>query len=218
MESAITFIFYLVILLFSVVIHEVSHGAVAYALGDPTAKYAGRLTLNPIPHIDPFGSIILPLILALPALFGAPTIIFGWAKPVPYNPYNLKNQKWGPALVGAAGPGSNILVAVLVGLAIRFLPSIPALSPEFLATFTGTLSVIVFLNLALAIFNLMPIPPLDGSKVLFAILPYQWLHIRDLLERNGFLILLIFIFFFSRFLLPVILFLFFLITGLTSFF
>ena len=218
MESAITFIFYLVILLFSVVIHEVSHGAVAYALGDPTAKYAGRLTLNPIPHIDPFGSIILPLVLALPALFGAPTIIFGWAKPVPYNPYNLKNQKWGPALVGAAGPGSNIFIAILVGLVIRFLPSIPALSPEFLATFTSILSVIVFLNLGLAIFNLMPIPPLDGSKVLFSALPYQWLHIRDLLERNGLILLLIFIFFFSSMLLPIILLLFSLITGRATLF
>ena len=132
---------------------------------------------------------------------------------MPYNPYNLKNQKWGPALVGAAGPGSNIFIAVLVGLVIRFLPSIPALSPEFLATFTGTLSVIVFLNLGLAIFNLVPIPPLDGSKVLFSVLPYQWLYVRDFLERNGLILLLIFIFFFSRLLLPIILSLFFLITG-----
>ena len=213
MESAITFIFYIVILLFSVVIHEVSHGAMAYALGDSTAKHAGRLTLNPIPHIDPFGSIILPLILALPALFGAPTIIFGWAKPVPYNPYNLKNQKWGPALVGAAGPGSNILIAVVFGFVIRFLPALSGLSPEFVQAFIGALAVIVFLNLGLAIFNLVPIPPLDGSKMLFSLLPYQWLYVRDFLERNGFILLLIFIFFFSRLLLPIILSLFFFITG-----
>lgn len=218
MESAITFIFYIVILLFSVVIHEVSHGAMAYALGDSTAKYAGRLTLNPIPHIDPFGSIILPLILALPALFGAPTIIFGWAKPVPYNPYNLKNQKWGPALVGAAGPGSNILIAILFGLTIRFLPAFSGLSPEFVQTFIGALAAIVFLNLGLAIFNLVPIPPLDGSKMLFAVLPYNQLHIRDFLERNGFFFLLIFIFFFSRFLLPIIFFFFVLLTGLSRLF
>lgn len=213
MDSAITFIFYFVILLFSVVIHEVSHGAVAYALGDPTAKYAGRLTLNPIPHIDLFGSIILPLVLALPALFGAPTIIFGWAKPVPYNPYNLKNKKWGPALVGAAGPGSNIIIAVLFGLLIRFLPTAAALPPEFLGSFISTIAVVVFLNLGLAIFNLVPIPPLDGSKLLFALLPYNLSYARELLERNGFLLLLIFIFFFSRLLLPVVLFIFSLITG-----
>ena len=209
MESAIQSIFFLIILIFSVIIHEISHGFAALYLGDRTAQYAGRLTLNPVPHIDLFGSIILPLMLYL---FQSP-VLFGWAKPVPYNPYNLKNQKWGPALVGAAGPGSNIFIAVLVGLVIRFLPSIPALSPEFLATFTGTLSVIVFLNLGLAIFNLVPIPPLDGSKVLFSVLPYQWLYVRDFLERNGLILLLIFIFFFSRLLLPIILSLFFLITG-----
>lgn len=213
MESAITFFFYLIILLFSVVVHEVSHGAVAYALGDSTAKYAGRLTLNPLPHIDLFGSIVLPLVLALPSFFGAPTMIFGWAKPVPFNPYNLKNQKWGPALVGVAGPGSNVLIALFIGFAVRFLPSVSMFSPEFLSVFTGTLSVIVFLNLGLAVFNLVPIPPLDGSKVLFSILPHRWHFVREFLERNGFFILLIFIFFFSRFLLPIVLFLFSLITG-----
>jgi len=208
-ESVIQSLFFLVILIFSVIIHEISHGFAALFLGDKTAQYAGRLTLNPIPHIDLFGSIILPVMLFL---FQSP-ILFGWAKPVPYNPYNLKNQKWGPALVGAAGPGSNILIALLLGLAVRFLPSAPIFSPEFLSTFISTLSIIVFLNLALAIFNLIPIPPLDGSKVLFSVLPYQWSFVREFLERNGFFILLIFIFFFSRFLLPIILFLFSLITG-----
>ena len=218
MEPIVTFIFYIAIVLFSVVIHEVSHGLMAYALGDSTAKYAGRLTLNPIPHIDIFGSIILPLVLAIPAVFGAPTIIFGWAKPVPYNPYNLKNQKWGPALVGAAGPGSNILIAVLFGLVIRFLPMLSLLSSEFIQNFSATLAVIVFLNLGLAIFNLVPIPPLDGSKMLFSVLPHQWAHIRELLERNGFILLLVFIFFFSQALLPVVLFLFSIITGLARIF
>ena len=218
MEPIVTFIFYIAIVLFSVVIHEVSHGLMAYALGDSTAKYAGRLTLNPIPHIDIFGSIILPLVLAIPAVFGAPTIIFGWAKPVPYNPYNLKNQKWGPALVGAAGPGSNILIAVLFGLVIRFLPMLSLLSSEFIQNFSATLAVIVFLNLGLAIFNLVPIPPLDGSKMLFSVLPHQWAHIRELLERNGFILLLVFIFFFSQALLPVVSFLFYLLTGLMRIF
>lgn len=216
MESAITFIFYIVVVLFSVVIHEVSHGLAAYALGDSTAKYAGRLTLNPIPHIDPFGSIILPLLLAIPAFFGAPTVIFGWAKPVPYNPYNLRNQKWGPALVGGAGPGANILVAIIFGLLIRAMPYLAVFSPEFIQNFSATLAVIVFLNLGLAIFNLVPIPPLDGSKVLFAVLPHQWMYMRELLERNGIMLLLIFIFFFSRALLPIILLFFYLFTGLRA--
>ncbi|MDO8561059.1 MAG: site-2 protease family protein [bacterium] len=213
MESAITFIFYLAILIFSVVIHEVSHGIAAYALGDSTAKYAGRLTLNPIPHIDIFGSIILPLVLAIPAVFGAPTIIFGWAKPVPYNPHNLKNQQWGPALVGAAGPGANIILASIFGLAIRLLPGLGFLPAGFVANFVSTLAIIVLLNLSLAIFNLVPIPPLDGSKVLFSLLPHYLFYIRDFLERNGLFILLIFIFFFSRLLFPVVLFFFQLFTG-----
>ncbi|MBI2640037.1 MAG: site-2 protease family protein, partial [Candidatus Sungbacteria bacterium] len=106
MESATQSAFFIIVLIFSVMVHEISHGFAALFLGDKTAKYAGRLTLNPIPHIDLFGSIILPLML----FFFQSPILFGWAKPVPYNPYNLRNQKWGPALVGAAGPGSNILI------------------------------------------------------------------------------------------------------------
>src|SRR3990167_7689780 len=109
-QSVIGFIFQVAILVMSVVIHEVSHGFMAYALGDSTAKYAGRLTLNPIPHIDPFGSIILPFMLSL--LPGG--VVFGWAKPVAYNPYNLRAQKWGPGLVAAGGPLSNILVAKVI--------------------------------------------------------------------------------------------------------
>ncbi len=105
----IEIIFYFAILLFSIIIHEVSHGSVAYALGDPTAKYAGRLTLNPIPHIDPFGSIILPLILAIPILLGAPTIILGWAKPVPINPYNFKDARWDNVKVALSAPGSQMM-------------------------------------------------------------------------------------------------------------
>ena len=106
------------ILLMSVVIHEVSHGAMANYLGDPTAKYAGRLTLNPIKHLDPFGSILIPLFL----LIVQSPFLFGWAKPVPYNPYNLRNKKWGSAMVAAAGPGSNLIIALIFGLALRFIP------------------------------------------------------------------------------------------------
>src|SRR3989338_6931419 len=98
------FLFVLIIFIFSAIIHEVSHGAIANWLGDPTAKLMGRLTLNPIPHLDPFGSIILPLLLSIPALFGQPTIIFGWAKPVPYNPLRLKNPNLLAAFISVAGP------------------------------------------------------------------------------------------------------------------
>ena len=115
MEIAMPILIKIIVLIFSVVIHEVSHGYAALALGDKTAQYSGRLTLNPIKHIDLFGSILLP---ALTAMLGGP--VFGWAKPVPYNPYNLKNQKWGPAIVGAAGPAANLLLAVIFGLFIRF--------------------------------------------------------------------------------------------------
>ena len=200
MEIAMSVLIKIVVLIFSVVIHEVSHGYAALALGDRTAQYSGRLTLNPIKHIDLFGSIILP---ALTALMGGP--VFGWAKPVPYNPYNLKNQKWGPAIVGAAGPAANLLLAVIFGLFIRFSSSLSAgVSGQFLANFITIAAAISILNLVLAIFNLVPIPPLDGSKVLFALLPYQWRNVEVMLERYGFFALLIFIFFFAQLLVPVI--------------
>ena len=191
----------IIILVFSVIIHEISHGYAALALGDKTAQYAGRLTLNPLKHIDPFGSIILPLLMAL--VPGG--VVFGWAKPVPYNPYNLKNQKWGPAVVGVAGPAANLLLAVVFGLLIRFSPFIfLGVSSQFLSNFITVAAAISILNLALAIFNLVPIPPLDGSKVLFAVLPYRWRGIEASLDRYGFLVLLIFIFFFAQLLVPVI--------------
>jgi Zn-dependent protease len=197
------FIFQIAILIFSVVIHEVSHGAVAYALGDPTAKNEGRLTLNPISHLDFFGSILLPLIMYMSAGF-----IFGWAKPVPYNPYNLKNQKYGPAMVGVAVPLSNFLVEVVFGALIRFSDVL-----NFQVVFLEITFFIAFLNLTLAIFNLVPIPPLDGSKVLFALLPSRSLEFQMTLERYGIFLLLIFIFFFSRLILPVVTFLLRLLTG-----
>ena len=209
MENAIQLVFQIAILLFSVVIHEVSHGYAALALGDRTAKQAGRLTLNPIPHLDPFGSLLLP---ALSLLIGG--FVFGWAKPVPYNPYNLKNQKWGPALVGAAGPAANISLALIFGLTLRFLPDLAnGLGGSFLINFATIVSIIVFLNLLLAVFNLIPIPPLDGSKVLFAVMPYEWRGLQMFLEQYGFFLLLLFIFFFFQWLIPVVFFLFRLITG-----
>ncbi|MBI2175595.1 MAG: site-2 protease family protein [Parcubacteria group bacterium] len=196
------FIFSIAILIMSVVIHEVSHGFVAHALGDPTAKYEGRLTLNPLRHLDPVGSVIVP---ALTYLLGG--FIIGWARPVPYNPYNLRNQKWGPAAVGIAGPLSNIAVAVVFGLVVRF--GAGALPVSFLSVS----ALIVLINLILAVFNLVPVPPLDGSKVLFALLPYRLLRVQEFLERYGLFVLFFFVFFLWRFLSPVITFLFRFVVG-----
>lgn len=214
MENAIPFVFHIAVLVFSVVIHEVAHGYAALALGDHTAEREGRLTLNPVPHIDPFGSILLP---AIGFFLGG--IIFGWAKPVPYNPYNLRNQKWGPAIVGAAGPAANVMLALAFGLVLRFLPQwAGVLPPAFAFNFFMVASTVALLNLSLAIFNLIPIPPLDGSKVLFALLPHRWRGVEALLEQYGFMLLLLFIFFFSGWLAPVIFFAFRLLTGTTAFF
>jgi len=192
---AMEFIFVIVILVMSVVIHEVSHGYAALALGDQTAKYQGRLTLNPISHLDPIGSFLVPLLGYFVGGF-----IIGWAKPVPFNPYNLRNQKWGEALVAVAGPLSNISLAVIFGLIIRFASGQTFLSQSFLSI----ASFVVFINITLAIFNLIPIPPLDGSKILFAILPYKWQNLRQSFERLGFIFVLIFVFFLWHFLTPII--------------
>ena len=166
-------IFSIVVLVVSVILHEVAHGYMANYLGDPTARLAGRLTLNPIAHIDPIGSIILPALLAIT---GSPLLI-GYAKPVPYNPYNLRG-KFGETLVAASGPGTNLLLALLFGLAIRF----GAISMT--APMLGAFTIIVYVNLVLALFNLIPIPPLDGSKVLSGILPRALAHKYDLFRVN----------------------------------
>ncbi|MFH1759130.1 MAG: site-2 protease family protein [Patescibacteria group bacterium] len=189
-------IFQLIVLLFSIMIHEISHGAVALYLGDDTAKRLGRLTLNPLKHLDPFGSIIVPLILAIPILLGGSSIIIGWAKPVPYNPYNLADPKKGAAIIGAAGPISNIFLATVFALLLH-LPVTFGIGGEMLMT---AFSIIVLLNILLAVFNLVPFPPLDGSKILFAFLPHSAAHIQATLERYGFF----FIIFFILFLLPVL--------------
>lgn len=207
MDSFTLLIFQLAILLMSVVIHEVSHGIVALWQGDPTAKFMGRLTLNPLKHLDMWGSFLVPLMLII--LPGS--IIFGWAKPVPYNPYNLRNAKWGPAIVGAAGPASNFLIALAFGLSLRFL--LVASDMPVLQNLIQLFSIIVFLNLLLAVFNLVPIPPLDGSKILFSLLPPHMSHIQTFLERYGFMFLLFFIFFAFGTIFPIITFLFSLITG-----
>ncbi|MFZ2521951.1 MAG: site-2 protease family protein [Minisyncoccia bacterium] len=197
----IDIIFSGIIFIFSVIIHEVSHGFMAYKLGDNTAKFAGRLTLNPIPHIDLFGSIILPLFLVL----SGSSMVVGWAKPVPFNPYNLKNQRWGEAMVAIAGPLSNIFLAVIFGILIRV-----AVFPSLLSPFIY----IVLVNLLLATFNLVPIPPLDGSKILFSLFPNKLHEVREFLERNGLFVLIFFVFFLWQYVYPIVLVQFNLLTGM----
>jgi len=202
--DTIFYIFEIVVLIFSIVIHEFSHGWMANSLGDPTAKYQGRLTLNPLPHIDPLGSILVPFLMFL----SGTGIIFGWAKPVPYNPYNLKNQKRGPAMVAAAGPLANLAVAVFFGLVIRIL-----VAQGVGLAIIPFLGFIVLINIVLGIFNLVPIPPLDGSKLLFSVLPYSMRNIQEFLEKNGMLFLLVFIFFGFQLIIPIIFGLFKLLVG-----
>ena len=196
-------VFSILILILSVVVHEVSHGFAANYLGDPTARLAGRLTLNPIPHLDPIGSILIPLLL----FFTKAGAMFGWAKPVPVNPYNLRG-KYGEAIVAAAGPLSNIVLAIVFGLLIRFFGGMMP------ASFLHITILVVVINIVLAIFNLVPIPPLDGSKILFAFFPYHLQSLREQLERYGFFVVLIFIVFLWGYLSPVIGFLFSFIRGI----
>ncbi len=197
----------LVILILSIILHEVSHGYVADYLGDPTARLAGRLTLNPIKHIDPLGSIIVPVMTFLLSGF-----TFGWAKPVPYNPYNIKNRRQGEFLIALAGPVSNLAIALIFGTVLRFMANSSgymAMSP-----FVTILSYIVIINITLAIFNLIPLPPLDGSKLLLPLLPNQYGPLRQNLERFGPFFTLIVVFFVWQLIYPVVPWVFRLFTGM----
>lgn len=201
-------IFQLVILIFSVIIHEISHGYVAEYLGDSTARLAGRLTLNPLKHLDPVGSFLLPVAMWF---LTAGQFVFGWAKPVPYDPRNLRDPIGGGAKIAAAGPLVNLVLAILFGIFLRIL-SVISFAPPFLGEL---FSLIIYINILLAVFNLVPIPPLDGSKVLFALLPKTEAGFRfaRTLERYGMMLVLIFIFFGFNLILPIINRLFILIAG-----
>jgi len=188
-------IFYFLVIVPSAIIHEYAHGFVADKLGDPTARYAGRLTLNPKAHIDPWGTVLMPVLLSF---LTAGKFLFAYAKPVPYNPYNLKDQKWGPALVAIAGPISNFLLAFSFAILIRLLP---------FSDLTQFLYIIVYANILLLVFNMVPVPPLDGSKILYALLPAGSEKIIYFLEKNSFIILLFFIFFLFDLIFPIIQFL-----------
>jgi len=175
-------IFTLIVLFLSIMLHEIAHGSMALHLGDPTAKYAGRLTLNPLKHIDIFGTIILPLLLIVT---GSPFVV-GWAKPVPINPFNLRDPKWGMLKVAIAGPSMNFLVAIIFGLVIRFIAL-----PE---TMSVLFSIIVLYNFAWGIFNLIPIPPFDGSHILFTFLPDRFNQLKFFLHQYGIFILIFILF------------------------
>lgn len=193
-------LFQIIVLIFSAVIHEISHGFMAEKLGDPTARLAGRLTLNPLKHLDPVGSVLLPLILSL--VPGG--IIFGWAKPVPYNPFNLKNPERGAALIAAAGPLSNFGIAIGLS-AVYHLLGIAASGAFLMAR--DLIEITVLINVMLAVFNLVPIPPLDGAKVAVALLPDSARGFKSFFYENnpfGWVVLLVLIFVGIPFLSPII--------------
>jgi Zn-dependent protease len=213
--SFLTFIdgaFYVIVLIMSVIIHEFAHGYAAYRYGDNTARMAGRLTLNPIKHLDLFGSVLLPLVLVL----SQAGFVIGWAKPVPYNPDNLSNKKWGGLAVASAGIIANLSIAFIFGLFIRFgyLLGLPAFNPLDIEPFYNISIIIVLVNTVLAFFNLIPIPPLDGSKILFAFLPYKYRFVEDFMNRWGIFLLIFFIFFLWEKVSPAVYLLFHLFTGI----
>lgn len=180
-------------LLLAIIFHEIAHGWVANRLGDPTAKQMGRLTINPVAHIDIFGTVIMPIILFV---FSNGNFSFGYAKPVPVNPFNLRNPKRDMAIVSFAGPATNIILAAisilfaLIVAALRISPLLPQfLSSTLLVPISQMLSFSVTINIFLAAFNLIPIPPLDGGRVLTGVLPDRYAYSFSKIEPYGFMIL-----------------------------
>jgi len=212
MFGVIEIIILIIVLVLSIIFHEVAHGMAAYALGDSTAKDFGRLSLNPIRHIDLFGSIIVPgMLIILNAVSHIQGFVIGWAKPVPINPLNFRDRKYGEAKVSLAGPAANILIAIIFGLTLRIFLMTSIALPQ------GTLMVfmyIVQINLTLAIFNLIPIPPLDGSHILFTFVPRLSDETKMFITRYGMFILLFIVFFAGDYIFYASGFLFHLITGI----
>ena len=213
------FVFQFVVLIFSAVIHEVSHGYIAEKLGDPTARLAGRITLNPLAHVSLFGMVIMPLLTYF--AWGIPV---GGAKPVPYNPYNLKDSRRGGGLIALSGPMSNFLIAIVFGIIIRFSIATGVFSESVVELFT----MIIYINLFLGLFNLVPIPPLDGSKVIYLVLPRMvaaalegFVYNASVLIRQNWVIFLVLFFLFFQYVLralftiinPILNFFLFLLTG-----
>lgn len=200
--AVIAQIFQVIVLILSAVAHEYMHGWMAHRLGDNTAADAGRLTLNPFAHLEWFGSFFLPLVMLLTKM----SFVFGWAKPVPYNPYNLRDKKYGEAKVALAGPLANLVIALFFGLFLRFFPI-------FNINFGGFLVIIIYINLVLMVFNLVPIPPLDGSKILAVFLPPNLRERYLRAERLGFVLVIVFVMLAGDLLIPVVEWLFKIIVG-----
>ncbi len=195
-------VFLVLVLGLSAIIHEYAHAWASNRLGDPTAKLMGRLTLNPLPHIDLIGTVLMPFGLFLLTRGG---FAFAAARPVPYDPTRLRDPRWDPAKIAVAGPASNFLAAIALGLLFRLVPG---------GIIGFTLQRLVSANILIGVFNLVPIPPLDGSKLLFAVLPSSLDQLRFTLERLGFFILIMFVVFRGFLIIyPIIKFAFELITG-----
>ncbi len=178
----LTVLLYITFIIISIGIHEFAHAFAADRLGDPTPRSMGRLTLNPFAHIDPIGTVVLPLSLLL---ISGGSFAYGWGKPTPFDPYNLKNPRRDAGIISIAGPISNLLLATIVSLSLRLLPPI----------YSVFLTPLILTNIGLAIFNLVPVGPLDGQKIIFALLPRDLAYeFQAIMNRYGVLILLFLIF------------------------